>query len=130
VDLSFWQVKLKEIAQSFKGDLVSHEKLNGVIKTECFDFRNSGANAISLAAWLGAEKIILLGYDCSIKKGFHWHGQHKKPLTNCTSIKHWPGIFEKVAKAFGHVEIINCTRETELECFKRDKLESVLHGLN
>jgi uncharacterized Rossmann fold enzyme len=81
-----------------------------------------------LAAYLGAEKIILVGYDCSVKKGYHWHGEHPKPLTNCKSIKFWPGIFEKVATNLKHIEVINASRETALTCFKKESLEAALNG--
>jgi hypothetical protein len=81
-----------------------------------------------LAAWLGAEEIILLGYDCSIKNGYHWHGAHPKPLTNCKSVKHWFGLFEKAANNLKHLEIINASKETDLTCFKIENLEGVLNG--
>ncbi|KAA5936461.1 hypothetical protein F3I48_17995, partial [Pantoea sp. M_3] len=46
------------------------------------DSFNSGQRAIQLAAHLGAERIILLGYDCSLANGTHWHGEHPDGLKN------------------------------------------------
>lgn len=43
---------------------------------------NSGQRAILLAHFLGAERIILLGYDCSVKNGIHWHKNHSLGLKN------------------------------------------------
>lgn len=95
---------------------------------ESFNFNNTGVNAIMLAAYLGAEQIILIGYDCSVKKGYHWHGEHPKPLTNCKSIKHWFKLFEKVAENLKHLEVINASRETDLTFFKKESLEVVLNA--
>lgn len=46
------------------------------------DAFNSGQRAIQLAAHFGAERIILLGYDCSLENGTHWHGNHPDGLKN------------------------------------------------
>ena len=81
-----------------------------------------------LAAYLGAEKIILVGFDCSIKNGYHWHGEHPKPLSNCKSVEFWEKIFIKVSENLKHLEIINASRETALECFTRKSLEVALNG--
>jgi len=44
--------------------------------------QNSGSAAISLAAHLGANRIILLGFDMDVDKDTkvtHWHGSHGRP---------------------------------------------------
>lgn len=35
---------------------------------------NSGQRAIELAIYRGARRVLLVGYDCSIRDGVHWHG--------------------------------------------------------
>ncbi|HCZ48509.1 MAG TPA: hypothetical protein DCZ11_05850, partial [Gammaproteobacteria bacterium] len=40
---------------------------------------NSGYQALNLAVLLGAERVILLGYDMH---GGHWHGRHGGRLNN------------------------------------------------
>ena len=89
---------------------------------------NSGYQAINLAYLLGATKIILLGYDMQYTQGkAHWHGDHKRGLTQQTAFKQWCnhlGIMAKDLISEG-VEVINATRETALECFKRQKLHHV-----
>ena len=88
---------------------------------------NSGAGAISLAALRGASRVILLGYDVQYTGGKrHWHGDHPRSLGNAGSIAQWPEHFEKVAKLLIGVEIINCSRETALRCFPRERLEVAL----
>lgn len=56
---------------------------------------NSGAQAISLAAESGAEVVVLVGYDCSLQNGLHWHGAHPQALRNPTqvSISKWQQQF-------------------------------------
>ena len=86
---------------------------------------NSGSRAIQLAIELGASKILLLGYDASVKHGTHWHGDHKqtKNPDEMRCLK-WHAHFAAIDRK--GAEIINCTRETELTCFPKMKLEDVL----
>ena len=42
---------------------------------------NSGELAIHFSALLGAWDIILLGVDCSVQDGIHWHGKHASLAT-------------------------------------------------
>jgi hypothetical protein len=91
---------------------------------------NSGMMAIRYAIQkLHARRIVLLGYDCSVDNGVHWHGPHAN-LKNPTSesCKKWMPQFAKVAseaKAF-KADIVNCSRMTALTCFRMSALEDVL----
>lgn len=89
---------------------------------------NSGQRAILLAKHLGAKRIILLGYDCSLKAGIHWHGKHERGLRNpdADSLKRWRGEFRQVLPVVGEGNIINCTRHTELDMFQVGNLEEEL----
>jgi len=92
---------------------------------------NSGMRAIQWAITQGFKKIGLLGYDCSIKNGSHYHGDHDFPKARqltVQKIKHWHLHFlkaEKQARRAG-VKIYNCSRYTELGCFAVASLEDVL----
>lgn len=94
-----------------------------------FEFRiggNSGAQAIRLAMNLGATEIILLGFDCSVKNGTHWHGDHtltKNPDENRCKV--WLRQFHDIPR--GMCRIINCSRETEITAFPRMTLEAALN---
>jgi len=94
---------------------------------------NSGQKAIELAAHLGATKIVLIGYDCSLKNGIHWHGSHK--LINPTlrdpvarGVIKWQQEFAQVLTSV-KVPITNCSRYTELTCFTQKILEEELSSL-
>lgn len=91
---------------------------------------NSGQRAILFADWLGYSQIILLGFDCSIANGSHWHGQHDG-LSNPTpaNTRRWREEFKLAARQLaGRVQIINCSRQTALTCFPVDTLDNLIHG--
>lgn len=93
---------------------------------------NSGQKAIELAAHLGATEVILVGYDCSVKNGLHWHGQHagvglKNPGTN--SVREWHGEFLEMITKVKLPPVINASRTTELKCFPIMSLEDALARL-
>lgn len=101
-----------------------------MISTENYPvYGNSGAGAISLAARGGAKRIILLGYDCQHTGGKrHWHEDHPDRMGNADhkALKLWGANFSKLAQDYSDVEIINCSRQTALQCFEQKKLEEVL----
>lgn len=101
-----------------------------MISTENYPvYGNSGAGAISLAARGGAKRIILLGYDCQHTGGKrHWHEDHPDRMGNADHkvLKLWGANFSKLAQDYSGVEIINCSRQTALQCFEQKKLEEVL----
>jgi hypothetical protein len=90
---------------------------------------NSGHQAIHLAYNLGATRIILLGFDMGHSAGkSHWHGNHPRGLGNGGNFRQWidwMGLLAKDLKGKG-VEVINCSRTTKLECFKKADPSSVL----
>lgn len=98
---------------------------------------NSGGAALSLAAFLGHKRIVLLGYDQQWhkepdgKETPRWHGRHPEHLQNQKPGFHrWGKWFAQAAKDAEKVgiEIINCSRETSLTCFKRMSLHAAFDG--
>lgn len=72
---------------------------------------NSGAKAIEYAIKKGYKKILLLGFDCSLKNGVHWHGAHEGLSNpNGNNVRNWHGQFQRVAKFARrrNVEVVNC----------------------
>ncbi len=97
---------------------------------------NSAFQAMNIAALWGADRVLLTGVDC-MRPGKHHHGPHTfnsspgtKPIAHAreTTVKTWIKSFGDVAPllAARGVDVINCTRETALECFPRARLENVL----
>ena len=90
---------------------------------------NSGHQAIHLARDQGAKRIMLLGFDMAHTHGqAHWHGNHPPSLGNASNIKNWIPHMNKLAQdlAAEGVEVINCSRHTALECFKRMPIDDAL----
>lgn len=86
---------------------------------------NSGALAIHYAADR-FDKIILLGYDCSVKNGIHFHGAHTKtPNPDATKCNNWHGQFRQLSKEC-KADIVNCSKYTEIVSFRLGNLECEL----
>ncbi len=92
--------------------------------------RNSGYAAINLAVHLGAQRIVLLGYNMSSAGGrVHFFGRHPAPLSNPDSLfpsfrRAFQALVEPL-KALG-VEVWNCTDQTSLTAFPCAPLRQVL----
>ena len=98
--------------------------------------RNSGVQAINLAVNLGAQRIVLLGFDMQTSGNkTHWHGHH--PNFYDAQVSGWARYLEKLHDVYRLVakdademgiEIVNATRETALRCFQRKPLSSLLQA--
>lgn len=127
MDSAWWQVHGAEAVSDFQGERWAPITYQGVSKARFQHFQNSGAGAASLAAHWGAERIILLGYDCQKTGGrAHWHGDHPAGLGNAGSLDKWPVQFRQLAQHLAHLDVINCSRETALAVFPRRPLDEVL----
>lgn len=129
MDRVWWNIYYDEVRTSFKGRLVTisdwgktTEKFTGEAG------RNSGAGALCVAAQWGAKRIIMIGYDCQYAPDGkrHWHGDHPSQIGNAKHINKWPAQFRAVAGQLISAEVINCSRETALDMFKRIPLEEAL----
>jgi hypothetical protein len=89
--------------------------------------RNSGYQAMNLAFHLGAKRIVLLGYDMQYTHGkSHWHGDH--PWGGKPPVQSFRGMFRGIVGPLAKegVSVVNCTRETSLDCFPLMALEEAL----
>lgn len=89
--------------------------------------RNSGFQAINLAVLAGAARILLLGYDMKAEgRQMHWFGDHPQRTAPQTIAGYRDG-FNRLARVMPKgLQIINCSRDTALQCFPRAELESAL----
>lgn len=101
-------------------DGLSYER--NVIHEGC----NSGYMAINLALHLGASRVLLLGYDAKGSVGkTHFFGRHdSRGIPDRPDYGDLPAQFARM-KPKG-LEVINCTRDTAITCFKRMSLEDAL----
>jgi hypothetical protein len=131
-DLSWWELNVPDLPESperWTCNIRAQKRFGlNLFPTDTTGTFNSGQRAILFAEYLGATSIILLGYDCSIESGSHWHGDHIS-LSNPTpgNIARWHGEFSRVADELaGRVKIINCSRTTALTCFPQMPLDEAL----
>lgn len=89
---------------------------------------NSGAGAMMLAKHWGASRIILLGYDCQYAPNGkrHWHGDHPVGLGNCVSLPKFPQQFTEIAEKLGSVDVVNASRATALDQWRRVNIDHAL----
>jgi len=87
--------------------------------------KNGGYQALNLAFLMAAATVLLLGYDMRRSQAgkLHWFGDHPKPLRN-TDSPHasWIDAFNTIPRLHPKLEIINCSRDSALNCFPRADL--------
>ena len=146
-DVTWWRHHLAKVNESFSGKkwIPNEEKFakeNGLTLINCKYMEglgkngilhcghNSGYQAINLAFQLGAEKIILIGYDFKVEnpKMNHWFGQHGRGLRNETKYEKWLKHFDKLKIDLDRekVDVVNCSLDTNLNHFRKSKLEEEL----
>lgn len=92
---------------------------------------NSGQRAIELALAKGFMHIVLLGFDCSVAAGRHWHADHPGGATHnpdAARCQQWQDQFAEVAADAPLATIVNASRQTELAVFPRLPLEVALEA--
>lgn len=128
MDLVWWKTYLAEASKEFKGQMVGpFRNLPGVSRAPSATKQNSGAGAIALAASIGAQRVILVGFDGQKTGGrAHWHADHPEGLGNAGVVAEWPGHFRALARELKGVDVVNCTRETAVDAFPRRDLGETL----
>lgn len=92
--------------------------------------KNSGYAAINLAYHLGAERILLLGYDMKMRGNTrHWFGAHPDGMEVASDYASFAEQFATIYPADYGIEIWNVTRDTALRCFPLYDLDDVVRGL-
>jgi hypothetical protein len=124
-DLKWWNKYHAEAVEKFKGEMWSCDKRvdhAGVNKIE-------GVSEPGLSLIEGViNQIVLLGFDCQPVDGkAHWFGQHPKGLVQNQPFNQWQQRFPALAEDLEGqgVEVINCSQQTALTCFRIEKLENV-----
>lgn len=127
-----WGLKCVPLAAKHEGDRQVNN-IPGVTTDPMFlhSGGNSGYQMFNLAGHLigWAGRILLLAYD--LKQGadgrLHWFGDHPQPLRNGKNYPLWRKRFATIPASLpAGVEVLNCTRDTALDCFRCARLEEVL----
>jgi hypothetical protein len=74
---------------------------------------NSGFQALNLAVQFGATGVMLIGVDCNLEHGGHWHKNHPMPMSNPAenNVQRWRIAFDGVAPSLAAlgVDVVNCS---------------------
>ena len=147
-DRQWWEMHAAEVERVFSGEMWTHdnpfhgkawERARRIYVQRGLGLSrkpgilisggNSGYTAISMAYEFGARCIYLLGFD--MKAGpageVHWHGAHPYGLRQNPMFHGWLLRFPQLAQDLRKVgvEVVNCSRETALDCFARAAPEDV-----
>lgn len=91
---------------------------------------NSGFHCLNLAVQFGCTKVILVGYDMTVRGGVHWHGSHPKGLNNPTSgnVERWRKAVDGAAKLIEErgIKVINCSPESALRNYPKMTLPEAM----
>lgn len=90
---------------------------------------NGGYQGINLAYHLGATRVALLGYDMQYTGGqSHWHGDHPAGMNNPVGVDSWIPNFNRLARDCDRagLAVVNLSRTTALECFKKENFDEWL----
>ena len=125
-DLAWWDANGADIPDTATPWTCSNQasRKYGLRYHQAYGEFNSGLRAIELSFHLGAERVLLLGYDCTVSNGTHWHGDHpgtKNP--NETLCRKWA---KQHCRLLQRDKVINCSRETELSAYRLSYLEKEL----
>jgi|SRR5262245_8895058 len=91
---------------------------------------NSGFQAFNLLIQFGANPVLLIGIDCNLEHGPHWHGRHPVPLSNPleSNVTRWRKAFDGAAArvaALG-IEVINCSPTSKLTAYPKMTIDEAL----
>jgi hypothetical protein len=142
-----WQEYIADIRKVFAGELWTMDgqaakifKLNLIKRGSTFGYSedpgtintggNSGYQAVHLAAYWGAKRIVLLGYDMQRTGGLeHHYGKHRGRLPNGKAFEEWIRRFKPLIIALKQrgVLLLNATRSTAIPetWIARISLESI-----
>lgn len=128
MDSCWWRVHGDEARAKFEGQLLAPRAFYPYLTVAGIDAGNSGAGAIRLAHHLGAEEIVLLGFDCkhAADGKTHWHGSHPVGLADAGMVQAWPTHFADAARLIGDCKVTNCTPDSALDTFPRGDLRKSL----
>lgn len=99
----------------------------GVIGGGC----NSGFQALNIAAQFGSQRILLVGFDMSLRGGAHWYGRNNWVKANNPdqpAVTRWcrhMTVASDVLRRMG-IEVVNASPHSALACFPKMTIAAAL----
>lgn len=103
----------------------------------------SGYSLVNLAYLMGAERIVLLGYDLKYAPDYdgrnefigsgprHYFGEYPEPLQHWPSVRVRAGVHVELLDLYrsvaaqGLVEVLNATPDSAIDCFPRVTIDAL-----
>ncbi len=89
----------------------------------------SGFQALNMVAQFGCKRILLVGFDATVKNGLHWHPAHAG-FANPTKDKtlRWQRCLDGAAKVLFdlNIVVINCSTQSALKKYPKIPFDDVL----
>lgn len=137
-DARWWQTRKQQVREVWRGKhIVTRSSIKGEgiinVRHNCTiacgeDMRllagwDSGTNALNLAYLLGADPIILVGYDMIPGR---WHENYDKPTNPIVYTRRFQPSVEKLGRAIEKkgVRVVNVSKRTRLQGFEYADWES------
>lgn len=88
---------------------------------------NSGFHAVNYALLHNPKSIALLGFDHQHTNGqAHFHGDHPDKMPNARNVDKWVEAMETASNDTNGTKLVNCSRETALNCFERMSIQDFI----
>jgi hypothetical protein len=91
---------------------------------------NSGFQALNMVVLFKCTRIILVGFDATIRHGLHWHDPYDRVSENPTSNKtlRWQRSIDGAAVSLGGigVRVINCSDISRIKKYPKMSFEDAL----
>lgn len=92
---------------------------------------NSGFQALNLAVQLGARRILLVGFDCSLQLGLHWYGRNKfvgQSNPDEDNFRRWKAALEAAAPVLAArgVEVVDAAPRGALQAYPKASVAEAL----
>lgn len=92
---------------------------------------NSGFHALNLAVQAKPKRVILVGYDMSVRRDVHWHGRHEK-LNNPDdrAVERWRIVLDDQADLLRDlgVDVVNASPASALTRYRKSDFREALDG--
>jgi|SRR5215471_1710995 len=91
---------------------------------------NGGFQALNLLVQFGIKRIVLVGIDCHLENGAHWHGRHPSPMNNPaqSNVDRWRAAFNgntDIILGLG-IEVVNCSPTSTVHVFPKATIAETL----
>lgn len=117
------KVSLRKAGHGWCNDLIMEPGVIGAGGSSAFQ-------ALNLALQFGSRKLAMVGCDCRLDLGVHWHGSHvnglKDPYPSTAAI--WRRLFDAAAPQFAALgaEVVNCSPVSALTAYPKTGLAETL----